>query len=93
MISSGNGVFQGAAVIVSAQKARSLTIGKIGDESGLGATGAAFDVPGKELSIPITVPFAEARVVLLLEKVRIFRCDEHTGYRHVDRITEGMPLY
>lgn len=89
MITSGEEVALGAFVVVSAQEARSLGIGKIVGLSGLSATVGYFDVPGEELALQITVPVAEVSVVSLPEQTRVFRRDENTGRWQVGRIADG----
>ena len=89
MVTTGERVALGAFVVVGAQAARGLGIGKIVELSGRSATVAYFDVPGDEAALQINVPVTEVRVVSLPEQTRVFRRDEDTGRWQVGRIADG----
>ena len=89
MVTTGERVALGAFVVVAAQAARGLGIGKIVALSGRSATVAYFDVPGDESAFQINVPVSEVRVVSLPEQTRVFRRDEDTGRWQVGRIADG----
>ena len=89
MVNSGERVALGAFVVVAAEVARGLGIGKIVGLAGRSATVAYFDVPGEESALQINVSVAEVRVVSLPEQTRVFHRDEDTGRWQVGRIADG----
>jgi ATP-dependent helicase HepA len=86
----GEKVTVGAFVHVAKDATRGLGIGKVIELSGLTATVAYFDVPGKEPALKINVPVMVVRVVSLPAQTRVFRRDEDTGRWQVGRIADGV---
>jgi ATP-dependent helicase HepA len=85
----GEKISVGAFVHVATDAARGLGVGKVIELSGLNATVAYFDVPGKDPPLKINVPVKVVRVVSLPAQARVFRLDEDTGRWQVGRIADG----
>jgi len=89
LTTKGEKISVGAFVHVATDSARALGVGKVIELSGLIATVAYFDFPGKEPPFKIKVQVEVVRVVSLPVQTRVFRHDEETGRWQVGRIVDG----